>query len=250
MVSGWKCCVQWAHWHYLHRWASAVEYGDPEERLPEAANGHHLFPPPSYWCAADARGNAQKCPCPLPPTPSFCTQDELRGSQASSTACVKPSAQMSECCAGTGAWTSCVLATCWPWWHQQQLPEVYVFYDSFVAIDLNKCTALEHVTLEQSSSHLWHDSRKVRIAASTAKVPIRGNPQTFIREHLYPQVPWKCSNSPRLRKWGICFTVARGLWVYSQPQRHCRVCKRVLAVSKTRWRFKLRRTAGDQMPSP
>ncbi len=38
-----------------------------------------------------------------------------------------------------------------------------------MAIDLNKCTALEHVTLEQSSSHLWHDSRKVRIAASTAK---------------------------------------------------------------------------------
>ncbi len=65
----------------------------------------------SHHRAADARGNAQKCPSA---SHSFILHPgwSERGAQASSTACVKPSAQMSECCAGTGAWTSCVLATC------------------------------------------------------------------------------------------------------------------------------------------
>lgn len=65
---------------------------------------------------------------------------------------------------------------------------VCLFYNTFVAINHTKCAALEQVTLEQSASHLWHDSRKIRITASTAKkVPIGGNPEKFIREHLHPR---------------------------------------------------------------
>ncbi|KAL7878385.1 hypothetical protein AOLI_G00093590 [Acnodon oligacanthus] len=70
------------------------------------------------------------------------------------------------------------------------------FYETFVAIAPGKCQTLEQITQEQSASHLRHDSRKVRITASTAKkVPIRGNPQHFLREHIYPRSPPGSSDS-------------------------------------------------------
>lgn len=125
---------------------------------------------------------------PLPPTPSFFTQNELR--EGLKHLQLPVSSLLQKCLSAV----------------QRQEPEPSAslphadhdgtnicqrcmsFYNSFVAIDPNKCTALELETLKQSSSHLWHDSRKIRITASTAKkVPIRGNPQTFVREHLYPR---------------------------------------------------------------
>ncbi|XP_041837800.1 uncharacterized protein LOC121637659 isoform X2 [Melanotaenia boesemani] len=125
----------------------------------------------------------------LPPTPSFSTPDELRESlkhihlPVSSLLfkCVNAAqggvAEQPSPCAihdvhdGTNTCQTCMS-----------------FYDSFVDIGFKKCADLEHATLEQSACHLWHDSRRLRITASTAKkVPIRGKPQTFIREHLFPR---------------------------------------------------------------
>ncbi|KAL7876225.1 hypothetical protein AOLI_G00111880 [Acnodon oligacanthus] len=60
------------------------------------------------------------------------------------------------------------------------------FHETFVAITAGKRQTSVQITLEQSASNLWHDSRKVRITASFAKkAPIRGNPQHFLREHIY-----------------------------------------------------------------
>ncbi|XP_042264553.1 uncharacterized protein LOC121895458 [Thunnus maccoyii] len=62
-----------------------------------------------------------------------------------------------------------------------------LFYDTFVDIAPNKRETLDHRTVEQRASHLWYDARKLRLTASTAKrVPTRGNPQNYIRQHLYP----------------------------------------------------------------
>lgn len=125
---------------------------------------------------------------PLPPTPSFCTQDELR--EGLKHLQLPVSSLLHKCRSAVQGQEPGHPASSPHADHDgtNNCQRCMLFFDSFVAIDPNKCTALEHVTLEQSSSHLWHDSRKVRITASTAKkVPIRGNPQTFIREHLYPR---------------------------------------------------------------
>eukprot|EP00064_Thunnus_orientalis_P005544 superscaffoldBa00000547_g5558 len=62
-----------------------------------------------------------------------------------------------------------------------------LFYDTFVDIAPNKRDTLDHRTVEQRASQLWYDARKLRLTASTAKrVPTRGNPQNYIRQHLYP----------------------------------------------------------------
>lgn len=62
-----------------------------------------------------------------------------------------------------------------------------LFYNTFVDIAPNKLETLDHRTVEQRASHLWYDARKLRLTASTAKrVPTRGNPKNYIRQHLYP----------------------------------------------------------------
>lgn len=56
-----------------------------------------------------------------------------------------------------------------------------VFYCNFVELDSSRYAALKQMTIEQSASHLWHDSRRIRITASSArKVPVRADPAKFI----------------------------------------------------------------------
>lgn len=64
-------------------------------------------------------------------------------------------------------------------------PGCLSFYDTFVAIDDKR---LEEATREQSMSQLWHDSRKLRVTASSAKkVPVRTSPDAFLKAHVYPR---------------------------------------------------------------
>ncbi|KAL2103190.1 hypothetical protein ACEWY4_000058 [Coilia grayii] len=59
------------------------------------------------------------------------------------------------------------------------------FFEAFVDIDSEK---LQLLTQEQSASHLWHDARRVRVTASTAKkVPVRTSPQGFLQQQVYPR---------------------------------------------------------------
>lgn len=125
---------------------------------------------------------------PLPPTPLFSTQKDLR--EGLKHLRLPASSLLHKCVSAVQGEESEQPASSPHANHDgtKNCQRCMLFYDSLVAIDPSKCAALERVTLEQSSSHLWHDSRKLRITASTAKkVPIRGNPQTFIREHLYPR---------------------------------------------------------------
>lgn len=63
-----------------------------------------------------------------------------------------------------------------------------LFYNTLIALDLTKCTTLEHITKEESASHMWHDPCKIRIIARPAKrVPVRAGPEKFLHEHLYPR---------------------------------------------------------------
>ncbi|KAL7841366.1 hypothetical protein SRHO_G00250570 [Serrasalmus rhombeus] len=124
---------------------------------------------------------------PLPPSPIFQTQDELREGLKHLNLPV------------TSLLYKCVNAAKEPSQESATVPHTdhdgtdicgrcRSFYETFVAIAPGKCQTLEQITLEQNASHLWHDSHKVRITASSAKkVPIRGNPQCLLREHIYPR---------------------------------------------------------------
>ncbi len=64
------------------------------------------------------------------------------------------------------------------------------FYHTYVELDEGKLNSLENVTKTQSASHVWHDARKLRVTASSAKkVPFRVStkPDNFLREHLFPR---------------------------------------------------------------
>ena len=63
------------------------------------------------------------------------------------------------------------------------------FYDDYINMSDTQLMAIEQNTKEQSQQQLWHDMRKVRITASTAKrVPVRHttNPDKFLSGHLHP----------------------------------------------------------------
>lgn len=63
------------------------------------------------------------------------------------------------------------------------------FYESNVQLSPAQVEKLSEETQIQSASQLWHDARKLRLTASTAKrVPKRSttNPQKFLSEHLHP----------------------------------------------------------------
>ncbi|CAJ1069778.1 uncharacterized protein LOC125296826 [Xyrichtys novacula] len=63
------------------------------------------------------------------------------------------------------------------------------FYDDYVNMPTAQLENTEKLTKAQSKVQLWHDMRRVRITASTArKVPIRSttSPEKFLSEHLYP----------------------------------------------------------------
>lgn len=68
------------------------------------------------------------------------------------------------------------------------------FYKMYIEVDDTKAAMLEEETREQSSSELWHSTRKIRITASSAKrVPVHSttNSDKFIREHV-SHISWKC----------------------------------------------------------
>ncbi|XP_029915596.1 protein NLRC3-like [Myripristis murdjan] len=63
------------------------------------------------------------------------------------------------------------------------------FYETYVELSPAQIEKLTEETQVQSASQLWHDARKLRLTASTAKkVPKRSrtNPQKFLNEHLHP----------------------------------------------------------------
>lgn len=98
---------------------------------------------------------------PLPPTSLFCTQDELR--EGLKHLQLPVSSLLHKCLSAVQGQEPGHPASSPHADHDgtNNCQRCMLFYDRFVAIDPNKCTASEHVTLEQSSSHLWHDSRKV-----------------------------------------------------------------------------------------
>ena len=58
------------------------------------------------------------------------------------------------------------------------------FYETYVQLSPAQAEKLTEETQVQSASQLWHDTRKLRLTASTAKrVPKRGitNPQKFLK---------------------------------------------------------------------
>lgn len=64
-----------------------------------------------------------------------------------------------------------------------------VFYETYVKISPDKVNMLAQETVMQSASQVWHDARKLRVTASTAKkIPKHSatNPRTFLNEHLFP----------------------------------------------------------------
>ena len=64
-----------------------------------------------------------------------------------------------------------------------------LFYDSFIKVTPTQAATLMKQTITQSSSQIWHDARKLRLTASTAKrVPKKHttDPNKFLNEHIYP----------------------------------------------------------------
>ncbi|XP_063073553.1 uncharacterized protein LOC134464036 [Engraulis encrasicolus] len=63
------------------------------------------------------------------------------------------------------------------------------FYNKYIDMPTPKFEEIERATKQQSKEQVWHDARRVRITASTAKkVPIRLTtaPEKFLSEHLHP----------------------------------------------------------------
>ena len=123
---------------------------------------------------------------PLPPTPLFQTQESLRDGlkhlklHMSSLLykCVNaetPAMNLLEPPAATHADHD----------GSNICPRYSSFYEDFVNIDSGR---LELLTQEQSASHLWHDSRKLRVTASSAKKgPVKSSPQVFLQQHAFPR---------------------------------------------------------------
>ena len=63
------------------------------------------------------------------------------------------------------------------------------FYNQYIDMSTPQLEEIEKVTKAQSKEQVWHDARRVRITASTAKkVPIclTTAPERFLSEHLHP----------------------------------------------------------------
>lgn len=63
------------------------------------------------------------------------------------------------------------------------------FYSKYINLCDSKISALNQGTTSQSQSSMWHDSRRIRITASSAKkVPKRQQtcPSKFLQNHIYP----------------------------------------------------------------
>lgn len=63
------------------------------------------------------------------------------------------------------------------------------FYQAYIEVSKEQAAQLELETREQSPSDLWHNCRKIRLTASSAKkVPVRASTKSdkFLCEHIYP----------------------------------------------------------------
>lgn len=125
-----------------------------------------------------------QCP-PLPPTPAFQYHVKLRESLSHLKLPVGSllykcrNAQLNEEPSQPDFLPHDVPANC---------QKCLLFYNTFIALDLTKSASLERIPNEQSSSHKWHEARKIPITASSAKrVPVRASPKKFLNEHLYPR---------------------------------------------------------------
>ncbi|CAM4659064.1 unnamed protein product [Leuciscus chuanchicus] len=72
---------------------------------------------------------------------------------------------------------------------QLECEKCRAFYTPYIDMTTTQFMYIEQHTKEQSREQLWHDMRRVRITASTAKnVPVRATtaPDKFLSEHLHP----------------------------------------------------------------
>ncbi|CAI5685839.1 unnamed protein product [Oreochromis niloticus] len=63
------------------------------------------------------------------------------------------------------------------------------FYQAYIQVSEEQAEQLQEETKEQSASDLWHNCRKIRLTASSAKkVPVRATTKNdkFLSEHMYP----------------------------------------------------------------
>lgn len=175
----------------LTRLASTVEQrlwnvGTQRNLVPKLL-GHISFShhkPTDAYQAPEVRPNV----LPLPPTPIFHSQDELRDGLKHLK--LPPSSLLFKCVNATPHIETPQASAEAHATHDgiNSCQRCSTFYESFVALSPEKTNSLEQLTQEQSSSHLWHDARKIRITASSAKkVPVRGNPLNFLQHHIYPR---------------------------------------------------------------
>ncbi|KAL2103352.1 hypothetical protein ACEWY4_000220 [Coilia grayii] len=163
-------------------WNTGTQQNLAPKLLVDIAFSHHK--PTDAYQTPEVRPNL----LPLPPTPIFHTHDELRNGlkhlklpQSSllfkcvnATVSQEPPQASAEVHAVHDGTSSC--------------QRCGYFYETFVAFSPETAKTLEQLTREQTASHLWHDSRKVRITASTAKkVPVRANPLSFLQHHIHPR---------------------------------------------------------------
>ncbi len=73
---------------------------------------------------------------------------------------------------------------------------------------------LTEETQLQSASQLWHDARKLRLTASTAKRVPATNPQKFLNECLYPTFTGNTATKygKENEEKAIQLMVGKGLW--------------------------------------
>lgn len=166
------------------RWNMGTQRNLAPKRLMDISFSHHQ--------TTDVLQPNEASPmhAPLPPTPKFYTQDEPR--EGLKHLKLPVSSLLHKCVTATAAQaqeTEAPASPTPPAHHDgtNTCQRCMSFFDTFVNISPQTLAELQRVTLEQSASHLWHDACKVRITASVEKVPIRADPQNFLREHMHPR---------------------------------------------------------------
>ncbi|XP_073702954.1 uncharacterized protein [Garra rufa] len=127
----------------------------------------------------------------LPPTPLFISHSELK--KTLSEVHIPVGSLLHKCMTAEPVNLPAGTTQMQP--HDQHGPDLQChkcmsFYHTYVELDEGKLNSLENATKTQSASHVWHDARKLRITASSAKkVPFRVStkPDNFLREHLFPR---------------------------------------------------------------
>ncbi|KAL2095489.1 hypothetical protein ACEWY4_010208 [Coilia grayii] len=162
------------------KWNSGTQRNLAPKLLTEMSFVHHKAS--DAFIAPDVRPDY----LPLPPTPRFETLAEMRSALGHLT--LPKDSLLYKCIhAEAPAMTVQELPPAAHTDHDGSngCPPCSGFYGTFVDIESDRLQLLTH---EQNASHLWHDSRKLRITASTAKkVPVRTTPERFLQQHVYPR---------------------------------------------------------------